>query len=185
MASKTTAKTKDVNKVNKAANVGRSTRKSAKGKNYAERSDTESELDVEPEPEPLLKYAAPKNEVVEAAETKPVFETFSTDKALAEGLCIIRSLGCGTYEILSLKDASCNVLGSEKTGRMIKEIPGRFEMVDMSEEDWKVAKFNCDQAKSSASKTHHNLESQLSTSRPTGVNILPLSERAVLKSCCR
>jgi ATPase subunit of ABC transporter with duplicated ATPase domains len=84
---------------------------------------------------------------------KPVFETFTADIMLNEGLSIIRDIGGGKYEIMNLSAVDFTKLGSEEVGLQIKTNPGRFSMVTgLDVEKWDSAREKCLHAARSASR---------------------------------
>jgi hypothetical protein len=83
---------------------------------------------------------------------RPVFETFTADIQLQEGLNIIRDLGGGKYEIVNLTAVDSNEFASEEIGRSIKSIPARLALINMSDGAWSTVKSKCHQAAMSASK---------------------------------
>lgn len=124
---------------------------------------TEFEDDASPPPSPTRKSipkvvqepapaSDPEEEPEPVPEKKPdpVFEIFKTHKKLKEGLCIIRVLGKGRYELVSLKDIDQQHFSSEKIGAVIESNAARRNILALGEEDWEVAKFNCGQAVRSA-----------------------------------
>lgn len=94
--------------------------------------------DDEAEEEDTEVVEAKKESMVEV-EKKPIFTTFSTDDKLDEGICIIRNLGGGKYEIVNLKNVHRVEMGAEATGEIVKSISGRLEMLDIKEKDWEEA----------------------------------------------
>jgi hypothetical protein len=94
---------------------------------------------------------ADREAIVVAENPRPVFETFTADIALQEGLSIVRSLGAGKYEVVNLKYVDLDLISSGETGRMIKDDPERLKVIELDDEDWEVAKLKCGQAVSSAS----------------------------------
>lgn len=113
----------------------------------------ESEEETEEEPEPEDDYGHAFGSVEsEEAEDKPVFTEFEADEELEEGLCIVRSLGGGKYEIVNLNASSRGLLGSEETGSMIKGNEERREMFSISKEQWEEAMVKTELAAKSAGK---------------------------------
>src|ERR1700709_2833150 len=74
---------------------------------------------------------------------RPVFETFTADIQLQEGLNIIRDLGGGKYEIVNLTAVDSNEFASEEIGRSIKSIPARLALINMSDGAWSTVKSKC------------------------------------------
>lgn len=75
-----------------------------------------------------------------------IFTTFSTDVNLKEGLSVVRSLGGGKYEIVSLDGVSQNVIGSNEAAELIKSVPERQNALDISKKQWDAAIVKCDVA---------------------------------------
>jgi predicted nucleic acid-binding Zn-ribbon protein len=121
----------------------RKAKEKAKNK-YIEESEAESDEDAEVD----------EDEDVEAveAEKKPIFTVFNTDETLDEGLCVIRSLGEGKYELVNLEYAPRADIGTEETGGIIKAIPGRRDMLAIASEKWEDAKLKAELAVKSAGK---------------------------------
>jgi len=106
-----------------------------------------------------LEIETSQNATTVAHQPASVFETFKADKTLQGGLSIVRSLGGGMYEIVSLKYVHRDDISSEETGRIIKSIPGRRAVLDISQEEWEDAKLKCGQAIRSAGKRLHDQSS--------------------------
>lgn len=111
-----------------------------------EREDSEDELDFEDseddeaEEEEIDVVEAKKQPTAEV-ETKPIFTTFNTDEKLDEGICIIRALGGGKYEIVNMQDVSRVRLGAEATTNEIKDVPGRRDMFNIPLKEWEEVSF--------------------------------------------
>ncbi|KAE9370692.1 hypothetical protein N431DRAFT_546473 [Stipitochalara longipes BDJ] len=97
--------------------------------------ESEEESEEEPEAEDDYDYGFGEVEVV-AVEKKPVFTEFEADEELEEGLCIVRSLGGGKYELVNLNTVPRALLGSEQTGDMIKGNDERRAMFTIDKEQW-------------------------------------------------
>jgi len=82
---------------------------------------------------------------------REAFETFTTEKQLEGGLCIVRSLGGGEYEIVNLKSVDRDLISSEEVGRSINEDRERFQAFQIDEAAWNDAKLKVGQAVKSAS----------------------------------
>lgn len=96
--------------------------------------------------------------VFEAAKpTTQFFETFESKANLNEGLCVVRKLANGKYEVLSLNPSvhRGTALGTTEFGRQVREEPSgeRLKMLEDVEKTWKGAEFGFGQAVSSASKS--------------------------------
>ncbi|KAH7317698.1 hypothetical protein BKA65DRAFT_381132, partial [Rhexocercosporidium sp. MPI-PUGE-AT-0058] len=72
---------------------------------------------------------------------------------LADGLCVVRALGGGRYEIVNLTDISQEQFSSEETGALIQADGGRRGILALDDKEWEAAKFNCGQAVRSADKS--------------------------------
>jgi hypothetical protein len=83
-------------------------------------------------------------------EEKRIFRVFKADENLDEGLCVIRSLGDRTYELVNLKNVPRVDMATEEMGEIIKAIPGRREMLAISVEQWEDAKLKAELAVKSA-----------------------------------
>lgn len=122
----------------------------AKSKNiYVEESEEEADEDIE-----VDENEDEDVEVVEGVEVekKPIFTVFNADEKLDEGLCLIRSLGDGKYELVNLEYAPRADIATEETGEIIKAIPGRRDMLAITTEQWEDAKLKADLAVKSAGK---------------------------------
>jgi hypothetical protein len=85
-------------------------------------------------------------------EKKPVFTVFESGATLEEGLCVVRSLGGGKYELVNLDAIPRNYIASEETGITIKNIPERREMFAITKERWEEASVKIELAAKSAGK---------------------------------
>jgi hypothetical protein len=100
-------------------------------------------------PRTKLKESQSKVEDKETAKTETpadIFATFSTDVVLNEGLNIIRSLGNGKYEVVSLDTVSQNAIGSVEAADLIKSVPEREVALQISKQQWEAAILKCDVA---------------------------------------
>ncbi|KUJ22859.1 uncharacterized protein LY89DRAFT_664641 [Mollisia scopiformis] len=78
---------------------------------------------------------------------QPVYETFQTAADLSNGLCIVRKLDDGRYEILNLTNAEASTLGNIDTGRLIRgdESGARQQILEEAEQQWKESEFKIGQ----------------------------------------
>jgi predicted nucleic acid-binding Zn-ribbon protein len=126
--------------------------------NYKDESESEAESDGETvdKTDDLTNPFNAGNAVepVEAAvmEKKPIFTVFNADETLEEGLCVIRSLGGGMYELVNLKNAPRFDIATEETGEIIKTVPERRGMLDIPAEQWEAARVKAELAVRSAGK---------------------------------
>lgn len=88
--------------------------------------------------------------LVKAECARSVYETFSADIKLQEGLSIIRDLDGGMYEIINLKRVTTSQFGSQEVGRSIRSIPKRLAVLVIDEAEWANAKLKCGQGVMSA-----------------------------------
>ncbi|EPE24623.1 hypothetical protein GLAREA_08476 [Glarea lozoyensis ATCC 20868] len=82
-----------------------------------------------------------------------VFETFTTFKSknhLRDGLSLVRHLGGGKYEIVSLQHSNPDIMGSEEVGDYLRSEPKRLELFNEAKEGFEVSKVNIEQAADSA-----------------------------------
>lgn len=85
------------------------------------------------------------------AKPRAIFETFTTKKKLAPGLCIVRPLGGGKYELVNLDHVDQETFSSEETGNMLKDDGDR--LVALAQQvNWDASKFKVQQAVASASE---------------------------------
>lgn len=90
--------------------------------------------------------------MVDAQISQPVFQTFESDnKNLGAGLCILRDLGDGIYEIVNLKTVDHSSLTSKELGLTLKNDDTRLAALSVGKEEWQLAQFKCEQAVKSAS----------------------------------
>jgi len=80
-----------------------------------------------------------------------IFETFKTNKSLQDGLCVVRSLGAGKYELINLNTVDGAAFSSEEIGGRIKSVPECLKLLQTTNENWEVAKLKVGQAVGSAS----------------------------------
>jgi hypothetical protein len=83
-------------------------------------------------------------------EKKPIFKVFKSDEKLDEGLCVVRNLGNGIYELVNLDHTPQDDMAAEKMGEMIKAVPGRREMLSISVKQWEEVRLKVDLAGNSA-----------------------------------
>jgi hypothetical protein len=81
-----------------------------------------------------------------------VFQTFETDAKLQAGLCIIRPLGGGKYEIINMSRVNQEDISSKETGTLVNGNEPRFKAMNVSKEQWDTAAFKCGQVILSSSK---------------------------------
>ena len=112
-------------------------------------------------------------EVVPEKKPGPVFETFKTNKKLEDGLCVVRALGGGRYEIVNLKNVDQEQFSSEEMGCVINNNDSRREVLDVGEREWEAAKFTLGQAVRSASKLLGMLQHKHNADSPCRENDLP------------
>ncbi|KAH7386289.1 hypothetical protein BKA64DRAFT_711519 [Cadophora sp. MPI-SDFR-AT-0126] len=93
------------------------------------------------------------NDVVPEKKRGPVFETFKTNKKLVDGLCVVRALGGGRYEIVNLNNVDQQQFSSEEMGVFIENNESRRNILDVGEKEWEAAKFTLGQAVRSADKS--------------------------------
>ncbi|KAF8857677.1 hypothetical protein BDZ45DRAFT_726572 [Acephala macrosclerotiorum] len=98
--------------------------------------------EAEPHPESMQLLTVPQPQAV--------FQTFESDKSLDAGLCILRDLGGGKYEIVNLKNADHLSLTSQDMGLALKKDEARLEALSIDTGDWELAQFKCEQAVKSA-----------------------------------
>jgi len=106
----------------------------------------------------------------------PVFETFKTNKKLDDGLCVVRALGGGRYEIVNLKNVDQEQFSSEEMGFVINNNDSRREVLDVDEKEWEAAKFTLGQAVRSASKFFYMLQHEYHANSPFRKVDLPHSK---------
>jgi hypothetical protein len=122
-------------------------RASRKQVNYKEESEKESEVESEEDDEGDYGFGAV--EVVEEAK-KEVFAIFEAGTELEEGLCIVRSLGGGKYELVNLNTVPRGLIASEDTGNILKGDPERRQMFAINKEQWDEAILKTELAAKSA-----------------------------------
>lgn len=115
-------------------------------------------------------------EVVPEKKPGPVFETFKTNKTLEDGLCVVRALGGGRYEIVNLKNVDQEHFSSEEMGSVINSNDSRREALDVDEKEWDTAKFTLGQAVRSASMLFCMLQHEYHANSPSRKVDLPHSK---------
>lgn len=101
-----------------------------------------------PVPETVItKYIPQGPEKIE-----PISTTFKTTAKLANGLCIVRQVGVGKFEIINLSTVPDGTLGSEEVGAMIANNSTLANMIDISQQEWNNARVKCQQGLMSARK---------------------------------
>lgn len=125
--------------------------------NYKDESESEEDLDaddeaVESAPDAEAVKLEQSAELVEVVK-KPIFTTFETNDPVEEGLCVIRSLGGGKYELVNLKNVPRFDIATEETGEVIKATPGRRDMLAIPPEQWEDAKVKAELAIKSAGES--------------------------------
>ena len=83
---------------------------------------------------------------LEVGKPESIFQTFVTDAALQAGLCIIRPLGDGEYELINLDTAGANTIGDVATAEFIKSVPERKAAMRVGKKRWDSAINKCDVA---------------------------------------
>ncbi|TVY68928.1 hypothetical protein LSUE1_G004834 [Lachnellula suecica] len=112
-----------------------------------EESDNEIEsLNAAVEPE----EPEEAEEAVIVAPPKPIFETFSTKTKLQSGICVVRELGGGKFELVNLSQVNLQSFSSEEIGRQIQKTPELLSLLDISKEDWRQLQLKSHQAVASA-----------------------------------
>ncbi|KAE8441336.1 hypothetical protein EG329_005485 [Mollisiaceae sp. DMI_Dod_QoI] len=81
-----------------------------------------------------------------------VFQTFETAANLSDGLCVIRKLDGGSYEIINFSSIDADILGTKEAGDMIRgdETGSRLKVLEGAEKAWKESGFKIGQALGSA-----------------------------------
>ncbi|KAJ5040523.1 uncharacterized protein L3040_006177 [Drepanopeziza brunnea f. sp. 'multigermtubi'] len=102
---------------------------------------------IEPTPELL------QPELIVPMESAPVFQTIKSNNKIESGLAIVRDLGGGRYEIISLKNVDSESFSSKETGVLIKADDARHAAIKLGKDDWEAAAFKCAMAIGSADKT--------------------------------
>jgi hypothetical protein len=101
------------------------------------------------------KSEAIQTEVVQAEVSevsKDVFQAFTCDANLSAGVCIIRPLVNGKYELINLSQTDHLTLTSEKTISLFREDEGRLDAMTMIRQEWFNVRYKINQAISGASK---------------------------------
>jgi hypothetical protein len=83
---------------------------------------------------------------LEVGTPESIFQTFATDATLQAGLCIVRPLGYGEYELINLDTASANIVGDIATAEFIKSAPERKVAMQVGKQRWDSAINKCDVA---------------------------------------
>lgn len=118
------------------------------------------ESDSEPEEEVAIAQTPSKKKVHKdnvgvntpvVAKPAPIFETFKSNKNLQDGLCVLRSLGGGKYELVNLSTVDGAAFSSEDIGNRIKRIPECLKLLQTTNENWDEVKLKVGQAVGSAS----------------------------------
>ncbi|CAL3968007.1 unnamed protein product [Diplocarpon coronariae] len=94
---------------------------------------------------PILESILPK-------EPKNIFQVVRVNKKLEDGLCLVRALGHGRYELVNLKNVNHDEISSEETGVMIKADEQRLNAFKLDKKEWDAAAFKCHMAVGSANK---------------------------------
>ena len=81
-----------------------------------------------------------------AKDPDAIFKTFKSNIELSAGLCIVRSLGKGRYEIVNLHSVTALDLTTQTMTETLQREQGRLAMFEVKTHDWKNAIFACDQA---------------------------------------
>lgn len=74
------------------------------------------------------------------------FKTFSPNINLIGGLCHIRPLGSGKFEIIELDAVSQDVIGSTEMAELIASVPERQVALNIPKQQWNAAILKCDVA---------------------------------------
>jgi hypothetical protein len=113
--------------------------------------DVENERHDTTETEKAKEAATPESNVtldssnMVPVENARVFDTFSTTKILQDGLCLLRCLGDGKYEIVNLDNIPRTTLSSEEAGRELASVPERGNLFHVRESRWEDAMEKCSQ----------------------------------------
>lgn len=73
-----------------------------------------------------------------------IFTILSTKAPLQAGLCIVRPLGGGRFELVSLDKVPQGMIGSEEAAELMQSVPERKAAMKISEGQWNSAKLKCD-----------------------------------------
>lgn len=125
--------------------VGWKPKRKAKKPQYT--YDSEDDFEDEDESDAEVGYVSQDSEIEIVEED--IFTTFTSDKDLGAGLCVIRNLGGGKYEIVNLNDVPRVFLGAEQSTEIVKE---RRDMFNIPAEQWVDAKFKASLAVQNAGK---------------------------------
>lgn len=129
---------------------------SKKAINYANDDELDQELESLAQAELEIEAEVPPTNVeptVVVAPPKPIFETFSTKTKLQEGICAVRPLGGGKYEIVNLSVVELPRFGTEEIGALLKNTPALLNLLDVKDEDWNNVKLKAQQAVASSSES--------------------------------
>lgn len=85
-------------------------------------------------------------------DSKAIITTFKSDNLITNGTYIIRSLANGCYELVNIQHFLRETMGSVEFGKILKEDPGRFTLVESVKETMSGIQENVIQAVHSASK---------------------------------
>jgi len=118
---------------------------------FEDPEESEEEIEAISVPEVAELEEEPVEAVV-VAPPRPVFEKFSTKAKLEEGICVVRPLGGGKYELINLSKVDLQRLSSEEVGRQIKDTPPLLSLLDLANNNWDQLKLKSGQAVASASK---------------------------------
>ncbi|PBP24038.1 hypothetical protein BUE80_DR005167 [Diplocarpon rosae] len=94
----------------------------------------------------ILRPVIPKQPV-------PIFQIVKVDRKLEDGLCLVRALGHGRYELVNLKNVDHDIISSKETGVMIKADEERLNAFKLDKKEWEATAFKCHMAVGSADKT--------------------------------
>jgi hypothetical protein len=108
---------------------------------------------IESAPESAPELVEPKPIVLK--KSAPVFQTIKSNKKIQGGLAIVRDLGGGKYEIISLKNVDQEAFSSKETGVLIKANDARRAAINLGKDDWEAAAFKCAMAVGSAGNFSH------------------------------
>lgn len=127
-----TAAIANLNAVNKAENAEQS-------EEEAEEKSNEIVVDAEADECVVEEESIPVKPTV-------VFATFSTNTELEQGLCVVRPLGGGEYEIVNLQKITAHDVTTPQMNEIFSSDEKKLAMFDVDEKSWKEAAFVCNQA---------------------------------------
>ncbi|KAL3420129.1 hypothetical protein PVAG01_08628 [Phlyctema vagabunda] len=81
-----------------------------------------------------------------------IFQTFRTEADLAQGLCVLRSLGGGLYEVVNLQKVSLPTVSSEEMGAVIRGNQDRRAALDINPKVWEEVQLKALQGVRSADR---------------------------------